>query len=156
MIGALPNILRTELSVCKRLDPRALRGSYERLQLDCAHRPPDRNDNRAAQEAADNDNFRSATARVCNNDTMADIGANNIATVHGLYHPPVAPIGHPTPPPTAQQRHHLPGDICASIRSGAKNRGSGANADSIDAFIDLVSLNISEVNSDIRQLFDLV
>ena len=50
-----------------------------------------RNDNRAAQEAADNDNFRSATARVCNNDTMADIGTHNIASVHKLYHPPVAP-----------------------------------------------------------------
>ena len=117
---------------------------------------PDRNDNRPDQEATDNDNFHFATTSVCNNDTMADIGAHNIQMVHGLYHQPIKSLGHPMPPPTAQQHHHLLGDICASIKTGAKKCGSGANADLIDAFIDLVSLKIMEVISYIRQLFNLV
>ena len=115
-----------------------------------------RNDNQAAQEPVDNDNFRSAIARVCSNDTIADIGAHNIQMVCGLYHQSVESLGHPTPPPTAQQHHHLPGDICASIKAGAKNRGSSANDNSIVAFVDLVSFNITKVNSDIRQNFNLV
>ena len=81
---------------------------------------PDRNDNQATQEAANNDNFWSASARVCNNDTMTNIGAYNIQTVHGLYHQPFESLGHPTPPATAQRSHHLPGDICASIKKDAK------------------------------------
>ena len=39
---------------------------------------------------------------------------------------------------------------------GAKNLGASANADSIDAFVDLISLNIAEVNLGVRQLFDLI
>ena len=87
---------------------------------------------------------------------MADIRTHNIQTVHSIYHQPVKSLGHPTPPLTAHQRHHLPGDIYAFIKTGGNNRGSGVNADSIDAFIDLVSLNTTEINSDICQLFDLV
>jgi hypothetical protein len=50
----------------------------------------------------------------------------------------------------------MPGDVCANIRKGSKNKGAGVNTDSIDVFMDLVHLNIAEVNDDIQQLFDLV
>ena len=118
---------------------------------------PEREDNRAAQEAADNDNFRAAHARVCNNNPIASIGAHNEPILHSLYAPPLPPLGHPTPPPKhAHQPVHLPGDICATIKRASKCTGAGVNADSVDAFIDLATLNIASVNDDLRRLFDLV
>ena len=80
---------------------------------------------------------------------MANIGTHNVQTVYSLYKQPFKMIGHPPRAHTAHQRHHLPEDICASIKSGAKNQGAGVNADLIDVFINLISLNVAEANSDV-------
>ena len=60
------------------------------------------------------------------------------------------------PPPTALQRHQLPGDIFKSIKRRSKKKASGAKCDSLDLFIDLVAMHIKEVNDDLRTLFDLI
>ena len=52
--------------------------------------------------------------------------------------------------------HRHPGDICATIKLAFKCTGAGVNADSVDAFIDLINLNIASVNEDMRRLFNLV
>ena len=112
--------------------------------------------NRAAQQKADADNMRSATRLVCQDDTRATIGNNNVAGLRKLYIEPVPDLGHSPAPAMAAQRHALPGDITRSIRRGAKCRGTGVNADSIDAFIDLANLEVEAVDNDIRAVFDLV
>ena len=60
------------------------------------------------------------------------------------------------PPPTAVQRHQLPGDICKSIKRGSKKKALGATCDSLDLFIDLAAIYIEEVNDDLCTLFDLI
>ena len=58
---------------------------------------PARDENRAAQEAADNDSWRQAVSRATNPDAIAAIGQRDIPTVDRLYtgpHPP--PSTYPT------------------------------------------------------------
>ena len=82
---------------------------------------------------------------------MHIIGPSNMGSMDKLNNNPVPNLGHlELPPTTALQCHHLPGDIIITIHSGARKRGTGDNADSIDMFIDLDSLNIAEMNEDIR------
>ena len=117
---------------------------------------PERPGNRAAQIAADADNFRSAAARVCSDAKVASIGPSNIEAVHALYLERAPSLNFPVPPPTAAQRHRLPGDICKTILAGAKRRAGGANCDTIDMFIDLAAMHHPDINNDLRDLFDLV
>jgi len=106
--------------------------------------------------AADVDNFGACAARVWNNQHVVAINNQNHPTVTGMYPPPLPPLHRPPVPTTDAQEFYLPGDVCKTIRCAAKNTGCGASADSIDSFIDLVSLNIAEINADLQSLFNLV
>ena len=67
------------------------------------------------------------------------------------------PLGHlPPPAKLTHQPVHLPSDICKTIKRASKCTGAGVNADSVDAFIDLVELHINSENDKIRCLFNLV
>ena len=63
---------------------------------------------------------------------------------------------YPTPPRAAKQWHAMPGDICKTLRGGAKHRGAGARADTLDMFIDLACMDDKEVDRDLRDLFNLI
>ena len=68
-------------------------------------RPPNsKKDDKAAQNAADHDNWRTANARAHKPQTMAPNGNANINTVRGLY---TERYNHPTPP-TPQQNTQPP------------------------------------------------
>ena len=118
-------------------------------------RPP-RADNRASQLAADVDNYRTSIARACNESPPAKIGDNNFPSVEARYSAPCVDESKPFMPPTPELQRHIPGDVIHTIRRARKGTGNGVNCDSIDCFIDLVSLNIAEVNNDIRRLCNLV
>ena len=117
-------------------------------------RPP-RDENRAAQEAADNDSWRQAVSRATNPNAIATIGPNNINTVNNLYTEPHPPLNLP-PPPIPQQQYKLPGNISKSIRQSFKRKGKGSNTDSIDAFIDLAKSGDPSTNAALQQLFELI
>jgi len=118
---------------------------------------PKRTKNRAAEEAAEGVNFRTAAARICNNNIIAPIGTNSIRTVEGLFAPLLPPLHCPPPPRTVRhQPVHLLGDIYNIIKKESKNTGAAINADSMDIFSNLVALGIASINDDICQLFDLV
>jgi len=92
-----------------------------------------------AQLAADHDDFRTATSRACASQSIATIGPHNLAHVLKLYTEPVPPLGYPPPSSfSPAQPYSLPGDICHTIRTAAKNKGAGVNADSIDIFTSLL------------------
>ena len=74
-------------------------------------RPP-RDENRAAQEAADHDSWRQAVSRATNPNTIAAIGPDNIDTVNNLYTEP-----HPSLDLPPLQTHH----------SITNSRGTSAN-----------------------------
>ena len=112
--------------------------------------------NRVTQLDADADNYHSAVARVCSDAKIASIEPCNIESVRDMYIQQVLFLGFPSPPKTAAQRHRLPGDICKTIRSGAKHGTSGENCDSIDMSIDLASMNHPDINNDTRDLFDII
>ena len=73
--------------------------------------PPHNNGNRAAQIAADSDNYRTAIARLNSSNPIATITRNNISTVKALYSQPT-PHRHFNPPPSTASsyppRRHLP------------------------------------------------
>ena len=120
------------------------------------HNPPPHNDgNRAAQLAANADNFRTAIARLNSTNPIAVITKNNISTVKKLYSNPV-PHRTFSAPPIPIQQHHLPGDICNTIRRAPKHKGTGINADSIDIFSALVKLKDNHINHTIQDLFTLI
>ena len=54
------------------------------------------------------------------------------------------------------QPYHLPGNICDTIKQTTKNKAAGLNADSTDAFIDLVNANIPKVNEDLQHIFNQI
>ena len=71
-------------------------------------RPPtSKKDDKAAQNAADHDNWQTANACTCKPQTMVPIGNANIKTVRGLYTERYNPPHHPTPP-TPQQNTQPP------------------------------------------------
>ena len=117
-------------------------------------RPP-RDENRAAQEAADHDSWRQAVNRAINPNAIATIGAGNFATVENLYTTPHPPLDLPDPPSPAQ-RYKIPGNICKSIRRAFKLKGKGSHTDSIDAFIDLAKAGNTTTNATLHQLFNLI
>lgn len=130
-------------------------GAFSIKSRDTTKKPPHDNGNRAAQIAADEDNYHTAIQRICATNPVATININNINIVEGLYSDPVP--NRPFPPYDAPiQTHHLPGDICNTIRHAAKNKGSGINADSIDAFIHLVRMNDETINKNITSLFNII
>ena len=102
------------------------------------------------------DQIGTAATRICNNNKVATIGDNNIHSVEKLYLKEELPHDPRRQPRATFQRHHLPGDICHTIKKSPRAKGAGANGDTLDVFRDLVSLNIAEVNEDIRQLCDIV
>ncbi len=91
--------------------------------------------NRSGQQAADNDEYRTAVSRACTSQSIATFGSTNITHVKKLYTPAVPTLGYPHPSTFQNhQTHSLPGNICDTIRHAAHNKGAGVNADSIDLF----------------------
>ncbi|KAL7523727.1 hypothetical protein ACHAWF_002470 [Thalassiosira exigua] len=115
----------------------------------------DRPENRATQEAADSDNFRTVKARVCNVAGVAPINDRNIETAKGLHPDPLPPLGRAEPKILDQQDYHLPGDICDTIRRAPRTTAAGVNCDTLDAFVDLVKLGDEALNNNIRRVFNL-
>ena len=161
-----PSHLDSNTSQCTTIRRRLDDFQSGNIQTLCTHalsirnrnthrRPPHNNGNKAAQIAADADNYRTAMARLNTNNPIATIGRHNIPNVTNLYSEPVPP--QPThPPPLPLQSHHLPGDICNTIKCSPKHKGTGLNADSIDIFNTLVKLNDTHINQTIQELFGLV
>ena len=116
--------------------------------------------NKAAQIAADNDNYRTAITRTTTFNKIATITHTNLNTVHKLYPPPCTRDTQDRSTTTHNNTNthtlHLPGDVCMSIRSSGKNKGTGLQTDSIDSFISLVKLNDKTINQNIQQLFNLI
>ncbi len=121
-------------------------------------RPTTREENKAAQLAADSDNYRTATTRACTFNKIATIDNSNISIVEKLYPEPTSPTFTLTCNDHSQNTHtlYLPGNICDTIRTCSKNKGTGILADSIDTFIHLIKLNDKLINENIQQLFQLV
>ena len=88
--------------------------------------PPHHNGNRAAQVAADADNYKTAIACISTNHPVASIDHNNvITTIENLYSPPVPPLNLHTTPRTPLHSYHLPGNISHTICHATKNKGTG-------------------------------
>ena len=64
---------------------------------------PARPGNRAAQIAADADNFRSTAAKVCSDAKVASIRPSSIESIHDMYLEQAPSLGFPIPPETAAQ-----------------------------------------------------
>ena len=60
-------------------------------------RPTYTGHNRSAQQAADNDEYRTAVSRACASQSIATIGPTNITHVKKLYTPTVPTLGYPHP-----------------------------------------------------------
>ena len=120
-------------------------------------RPTYTGQNRSAQQAADNDEYRTAVSRACTSQSIATIGPANITHVKKLYTPTVPTLGYPHP--SSFQKHQtysLPGNICDTIRHAARNKGAGVNADSIDLFSSLLKCSIPTITEDLQFIFDLI
>ena len=113
-------------------------------------------DMRKAQEASDNDNFSKANKLVTNNLGVAALTPTNIKAVDDLFVDPLPPLQLPPLPVSNGQSFQLPGDIIKSIRRAPRTTGAGINCDTIDSFVDLVSLNNAAINEDIRALFNYI
>ena len=117
---------------------------------------PNRPDNRAAQEACDNDSYRVGKQRVCNHAAIAPINNSNFSTsIQPLFPEHRTELQYDEPLPTVQ-KYEMPGDIIQSIKRLSRTTANGVHCDSIDSFIDLVNINNTDVNNDIRQLFNLI
>ena len=117
---------------------------------------PARDGRRDAQEAANNDNYKSARDRACNPPTVARVGDNNLASVTALYSEPHPALNLDPPSLADHQPYHLPGNIAKSIRQSSRSKGKGCYTDSLDIFIDLAQQDDSAVDSTLQHLFDLV
>ncbi|KAL7531801.1 hypothetical protein ACHAWF_003911, partial [Thalassiosira exigua] len=117
---------------------------------------PARPDNRAAQAAADSDNYRTAKARVCNVAAVAPINDSNIDAVKKLIPPPLPSLGREEPTISTHQTYHLPGDICATIRKAPRTTAGGLQCDTIDAFVDLIKCEDEAIDANLRRLFDFI
>lgn len=118
--------------------------------------PPHNHGNKAAQIAADSDNYQTATLRLTSTNSIAEINKNNTKVIEGLYIKPNPHQNLPNNNPPPLQKHHLPGDRCHTIKHSTKNKGTGTYSDSIDVFTSLVKLIDNNTNKDIYNLFDLV
>ncbi len=117
-----------------------------------------RGNNKAAQIAADSDNYRTAVTRATAFNKIATITHRNLHTVKKLHPPPCIPDDTNSHTPithfTNNQILNLPGDVCTTIRTSGKHKGTGLQTDSIDLFISLVKLNEPTTNKNIQQLFN--
>ena len=120
-------------------------------------RPTYTGHNRSAQQAADNDEYRTAVSRACASQSIATIGPTNITHVKKLYTSTVPTLGYPHPSTLQNhQTYSLPGNICNTIRHAAHNKGAGVNADSIDLFSSLLKCSIPTITDDLQFVFDLI
>ncbi|EJK62496.1 hypothetical protein THAOC_16889 [Thalassiosira oceanica] len=117
---------------------------------------PARDGRRDAQEAADNDNFKSARDRACNPPPVAQVGNNNFASVTDLYSEPHPPLNLEPPNLDDRQPYHLPGHIAKSIRQSHRRKGKGCHTDSLDIFIDIAHKDDPAVDATLQRFFDLV
>ncbi|KAL7529534.1 hypothetical protein ACHAWF_006430, partial [Thalassiosira exigua] len=121
--------------------------------------PPNRvarGGNRAAQAAADSDNFRTAKMRFCQECPVATINDGNVRKIEALYPPPLPPLGHEPRERLHSQEYRLPGDICKTILSAPRTTAAGVHADTIDAFANLLEWEGAEVRPLVQTLCDLV
>ncbi len=120
-------------------------------------RPTTNTGNTAAQLAADSDNYRTAISRACTFNKIASIDEFNISTVKKLYPQPVSTNETlPAPNPSNIQPTFLPGNICDTIRTAPKNKGTGVYSDSIDTFIHLAKRHDNTTDKNIQCLFQLI
>jgi hypothetical protein len=120
-------------------------------------RPTYTGHNCSAQQATDNDEYRTAVSRACASQSIATIGPTNITHVKKLYTPTVPTLGYPHPSTFQNhQTYSLPGNICNTIRHAAHNKGAGVNADSIDLFSSLLKCSIPTITDDLQFVFDLI
>jgi hypothetical protein len=116
---------------------------------------PDKNC--SAQQAADNDEYRTAVFRACALQSIATIGPTNLTHVKKLYTPTVPSLGYPHPSSFPNhQTYSLPGNICDTIQHAACNKGVGVNANSIDLFSLLLNCSIPTVTDDLQFVFELI
>ncbi|KAL7533884.1 hypothetical protein ACHAWF_004651 [Thalassiosira exigua] len=91
--------------------------------------------------------------RLCASDGIAKINNSNIAAIKRLFAESIGAADEPSPNP---QEYHLPGNVCRTIKKARKGVDAGPYADTLDGFIGLVRLGISEINDGVRRLFDLI
>ncbi len=120
-------------------------------------RPTYTRQNCSAQQAADNNEYRTAVSRACASQSIATIGPNNLTHVKKLYTPTVPSLGYPHPSsfPT-HQTYSLPGNICDTIQHAACNKGACINTDSTDLFSLLLSCSIPTICDDLQFIIDLI
>jgi len=116
-------------------------------------RPTYTGHNRSAQQATDNDNYRTAVSRACASQSIATIRPTNITHVKKLYTPTVPTLGYPHP---STFQNHQTCNICDTIRHATCNKGAVVNADSIDIFSSLLKCSIPTINDDLQFVFDLI
>jgi hypothetical protein len=120
-------------------------------------RPTYTGQNHSAQQAADNNEYRTAVSRACALQSIATIGPTNLTHVKKLFTPTVPSLGYPHPSSFPNhQTYSLPGNICNTIQHAARNKGVGVNADSIDLFSLLLNCSIPTVTDDLQFIFDLI
>jgi hypothetical protein len=113
--------------------------------------------NHSAQQAVDNNEYRTAVSRACALQSIATIGPTNLTHVKKLYTPTVSSLGYPHPSSFPNhQTYSLLGNICDTIQHAACNKGAGVNADSIDLFSLLLNCSILTVTDDLQFVFDLI
>jgi hypothetical protein len=92
------------------------RSAMQVRQLKQNSRPTYTGQNRSAQQAADNNEYRTAVSRACASQSIATIGPINLTHVKKLYTPTVPSLGYPHPSSFPKhQTYSLPGNICDTI-----------------------------------------
>jgi len=113
-------------------------------------------DNRAAQVAADRDNYRTALARLCKSLPMTVPGDHNYEHVVKLYREQRLPRSRSRRIRRRVQDYDLPGDICDTIRRSPRAKGADHLGGKLDIFRDLVCMDNAAVNKDVHCLCNLV
>ena len=116
----------------------------EAMPIASRRKPISQNDDRAAQHAADQNNWRTANARLCRPEMVAPIGNNNFGSIQNLYakknDPPPPNPSFTSVPYNPSKIHHLPDNISKSIL----NRIPG-----IDAYMRLFFVPAHGANSSV-------
>jgi hypothetical protein len=126
-------------------------------QLKQNSRPTCTRQNRSAQQAANNNEYRTAVFRACALQSIDTIGPTNITHAKKLHPSTVPSLGYPHPSSfPSHQTDSLPGNICNTIQHAVCNKGAGVNADSIDLLSSLLNCSILTITDDLQFVFDLV